>query len=87
MKFNMNDRATVRLTAYGNLVFDKHYKELGLEPKVYRKHNINSDGELRQELWMIMHIFGKSMVMGLTEICFENNSITIEPSSPSGRGR
>ncbi|WKZ86291.1 hypothetical protein N5B55_04895 [Ralstonia pickettii] len=82
MKLNLNDRATVRLTAYGAGIYNNH---MGSNlPGAYRPPAIKAGATLRLSLWELMQIFGASIYMG-GAIPFEDNAIDLsEPLSADG---
>jgi hypothetical protein len=61
---NLNQRFLIRETEHGREVFDRHYRDCGLDPAEYRQHCTQPDGRLRLELWHVMQIYGSSIVMG-----------------------
>lgn len=68
MKFNLNDKVTVRLTAWGQQVYERE-----LIP-AWRTAN---DGVLTTELWHLMSLFGREMYNGARPL-FTDNFVEIE---------
>lgn len=71
--FNINAKATVRLTPFGLKVWTDKWAEIGYEPIRLRGGNI-----LETELWDLMRTFGPHLFNGAREMPFVRNEIVIE---------
>ncbi len=66
-KVNVNDFVRVKLTKRGIEIYEDYYKDILLCKGVGNiSPEIDKDGYTRLQLWELMNIFGKSMVMGCT---------------------
>lgn len=65
-RINLNDKATVKLTAEG-IEIAKQDKTL----------NINNENEVTTHLWNILHCFGQHCFIG-TQLIFEKNEIIVQ---------
>lgn len=74
-RINLNDEATVRLTAYGKNLYLEFHRKLGVPAK--------APDVLTEQLWSIMAIFGGAMFMGNPKIPFVDNEITLPSPSPA----
>lgn len=79
MKFNLNDEATVVLTAYGQSVYDLFHRRLDL------KFHSPASSTLTLPLWGLMQIFGPAMAMGFAHVPFVDNEIRIVRWRPGSR--
>ena len=74
---NINDIATVKLTVYGRSILGAYVQDLELETGMEMIHlKYSKDGMFSTELWSIMHIFGRNMMMHSEQV-FVDNKICI----------
>lgn len=72
VELNMNDKATVRLTAKGLAVWTAHWKH-----NPYASAGVPADNLITTELWNLFNIFGSHLYNGC-EIPFADNKIVIK---------
>ena len=80
MEFNVNDRATVRLTEHGKRILEEYHEPVRLSPKThaYFRKQWETDGPVEFAVWELMNIFGPVLYMGSTQVPVVNNRITVE---------
>ena len=71
MKFNLNDYVTVKLTANGLHIYTTS--------DYYRENRVTMGGTLREQAWVVMHVFGSFLWSGAEQV-FVDNVWTVEPS-------
>jgi len=78
---NLNDRATVTLTAEGaaaaNAHYDKVFANLPARAQSVKPH-YHEGATLSTELWHLMQVFGKSLLVGGPNL-FKDNRVAIKP--------
>lgn len=85
MKFNLNDHILVRLTPFGDAVFDEYWSVLPYPegPHSARMHRLQADGRMRFQMHEAMNTFGKYLQPGF-EIPFVGNEIEVVAPSSNG---
>lgn len=66
MKINLNDVCIVKLTNFGNSLYEAHYK---------RSPKPDEHGYVRFQLWELFQFLGPHMYLGMNEVPFERNEI------------
>ncbi len=76
---NINDRATIYLTEYGEQILDNYRLKKERETHIDLKSILSYDksGKFSSELWNVMSIFGEHFFNGAKQI-FQDNEINIE---------
>lgn len=72
---NINRQVTARLTIRGARILKDYHEELGVKPP----KEVFSGEEVTLTLWELMNIFGPHVFMGVTQIPFVDNEITLLP--------
>lgn len=76
MKINMNDQATVTLTAYGARVWNARYDGIDI-PAEHLPEAVVAGQQIKTQLWDLMHVFGPGIHMGMQEVPFLQNEIEV----------
>ena len=82
-KVNLNDRATVKLTAYGAAIYRRHVEDLRIQGDLRTQPNYPDGRDIEEgvlyefALWDLMHIFGATQMTGGPGVCFESNSMLV----------
>ena len=67
---NINEEVRVVLTERGRMLWEKHWRDLDLEP-----WGMKEDGSITVPLWNLMSTFGPHIYMGMFETPFVGNVI------------
>ena len=76
---NINDKVTVVLTEYGQVILNSHREKLESEMRLKFNLTLKCDenGKYTTELWHLMFLFGQYMTMSSSQV-FVNNQIHIK---------
>jgi len=66
VRFNVNDQVLIKVTKRGEEIFNKYYKELGLDPSPYVEMYLQRDGRFKMQMHEVMHVFGPELTNGCT---------------------
>ena len=61
MEMNINEYVWVKLTEAGEEAYNKHFKNLGIEPPPLKK---TRDGWLKFQMWRLIQYFGSQCYLG-----------------------
>lgn len=91
MKINLNDMVKFRLTQHGRDILSFKRYEYACQtsvlawsperfnPDMYQyPHVIEKDGYCYMQFWEFMHTFGEYMVLGVNDMCIEDNELIFE---------
>jgi len=78
MKFNINDKATVRLTEAGKRILRDHHAGLPADLREYFRPRWETDEPVEFPIWDLMHVFGPALYMGAPEMPFVRNEVEME---------
>ena len=82
---NTNTRVWVRLTEYGEQAFDRHHREMNLDPGPHRRIAEDGDGWMTFQLWDLISVFGGPYTIYLgSDVPFERNVIHFSDPHENG---
>lgn len=84
---NMNDKCLLKLTPFGHEVLNAFYEDTRKTREeryeaIKTMHHPDDQGNMDFQLWNLFQIFGPILHMGIKDVPFENNVITIVGREP-----
>lgn len=77
IQFNMNENVEVTLTKFGAKVINDDRAEIRKLVPEYAPKAYSEGDVLKDQLWSVMQTFGPHIHMGMVEVPFKDNIITI----------